>query len=293
MHKVKGKVGFIGLGLMGEPMARHLLEAGYSLYIWSRKKNQSLDLIKRGAIYVGSPRELAEQVDVILLCLTDEYAVEEVLFGSDGVWSANRNGQVIVDHSTISPFAVKKISYKVKKLGAEYIDAPVTGSVNGAINGTLVVFAGGDARIIKKVKPVLLAYSRKINHMGGSGFGQITKICNQVMLINTIFTFFETINLAKKLGLNIKKLQLALEHSLVDSKVLSIFGRALTLKNPSKIAYIKDVMKDLQYIHFVARRTDSNIFLTRKTLGLLKDFIGDDGGYRDIIEAVQIYDKNK
>lgn len=286
------KVGFVGLGLMGLPMARRVINAGFDLYIWNRDSRKCQQLAHEGAIITSSPKDLARQVDVILLCVTDEYAVEAILFGSNGVLEANKPQQIIVDHSTICPVMVKTIANKIKYAGMAYIDAPITGSVSGAVNGTLVVFAGGDSESIEKVRPVLSAYSKRVNHMGANGYGQATKVCNQTVLLNMIFAIFEMVNLAKQQGLDTDKLLSVFEDSLFDCKAWRIYSQAVIFGGEQKLAPIKNVMKDMRYIQKVGKLTNSPIFLTEKTSKLVDGLISKGMGDQDIIELMQLYDVN-
>jgi len=283
------KIGFIGLGLMGIPMAKRLISAGFPVYIWNRTKEKSLAIEKEGVTVVSSPAQLASEVDVILICITDGEAVKSILFSTNGVLAGARKNQIIVDHSTILPNVAQEISQELEKHDIYYVDAPVTGSVPGATNGTLTVFAGGDFEVIKKVEPILLAYSKKVNYMGQSGAGQSAKICNQTMLINTAMLIFETVNLAKNQGIEPKLLLDAFRDTLIDSKAVQIFGEYSITDNPKKLAHIKDVLKDLSYVNEVAQSTKSHIFLTEKTLQLVKEFSSRGNGYKDIIELKKLY----
>lgn len=283
------KVGFIGLGLMGNPMCRHV-QRKYpaTLNIWNRTYDKCLPFMKTGVIPALSPKNVAEQSDIVILCVTDEIAVNRILFEDDGLLSASKK-IIIVDHSTISPVAAEKIAENVRQLGALYIDAPVTGSVPGAVNGSLVVFAGGNLDALESARPVLNTYSSAINYMGNNGAGQATKICNQIMLHNTILSTFETINLAKAQGLELTDLFSALKGTLIDSRAWQIFGEAVFNKT-SKLAHIKDMAKDMSYVKAIANRTKSSLFLTQSTINILENAMSKGMGQEDVTSLIKLYE---
>lgn len=281
-------IGFIGLGLMGCPMASRLLSAGYSLTVWNRTVEKGEVLVGKGAVFADSPKALAEKSEVILMCLTDEAAVNCVLFGESGVLSAKKNGQIIVDHSTLMPQSVLSMLDKTSVKQMNYIDAPVTGSVPGAENGTLVVFAGGDSAVFDKVKPILSHYAARINYMGKHGAGQATKMCNQTVLINSILAICEMLALAEKQGLNLQQVINALSGGLIDSKIFQILSRAIIGKE-KKLAHIKDVVKDLRYVIETAGRVGGAVPLTEQTEKLVTSLMKAGLGSEDIVELMQIY----
>jgi 2-hydroxy-3-oxopropionate reductase len=282
-------VGFIGLGLMGLPMAENLMRYIPELMIWNRTPEKAQSLLEQGACWASSPKALADCVDVVIMCLTDEMAIESVMFEDQGIVGANNLPRVIIDHSTIAPASAIQLSEKAMKLGITYIDAPVTGSVPGAINGTLNVFAGGDATVLSALQPVFDAYTARVTHMGASGFGQATKLCNQVMLHTNILAIFETLNLAKQQGLDIDILFDAFEGSLFDSKVWRIFSRAAIAEAPPKLAQIKDMMKDINYVKTTAAQKGSPTYLMNEVAKLVAHAMEKDQGYDDVVNIADMY----
>ncbi len=286
---MNNSIGFIGLGLLGTPMAEHILKNNFKLFVWGRNPDKLLPFTKQGAIIADSAQALAEQVDIIILCVTDEIAVEAVLFAEAGILAAKRTGQIIVDHSTILPAAVKPIADKVTASGRHFIDAPVTGGVRGAINSALTIFAGGEAGNLEKVRPILSLYSAKINHMGESGCGQAMKMCNQVMVLNTHILVHEALNFAKYQNLDVNKVLSAFEGSFADSKLLQFMGKAAYGSTPDNIAHIKTFMKDLQLMQATAERVHSKLYITDTTAKLINTLMEKNYGEKELAEIKRLY----
>lgn len=195
------KVGFIGLGLMGNPMAKNILKSGFELTVYNRTKTKTAELKKLGAAVADSPKTLAANSDVIITMVTAPKDVVAVLFGNHGVVKAKKKDLVIIDCSTIGPKAAKTIAKKLAGYGIEFIDCPVTGSTPKAITGELTIFIGGKKSIIEKVKPILLAMGKTLNYMGPSGSGQAIKMVNNYLLAATVAALGEAMILSDKLKL--------------------------------------------------------------------------------------------
>lgn len=290
---MKYNIGFIGLGLMGLPMATHLAQQNQPLYLWNRSLEKTASLIHLGVQVMPTPKALAQSVDIVCLCLTDEKAVDQVLFGFDGLSQAQKDNLIVVDHSTLSPSTAINFMEKCQAQTMHYIDAPVTGSVPGAIAGTLSVFAGGETTFIDLVTPTLSAYAKKIHHMGPSGMGQATKMCNQVMLHNTICSTFETLNFAKKQGLDPQKFFTALQDSLIDCKAWQIFGGAAIQTSPARLAHLRNVMKDIRYVHETAKNTNTPLLINQIVAQLIQQLIEQGLAEEDIVAVMAYYDKAK
>ena len=196
------RVGFIGLGIMGLPMAGHLLTAGYPVVVHSRTKSKTDDLISRGATWADSPAAAAAGADVVFICVTDTPDVEAVLFGDAGVIQSTRSELIVVDHSTISPGATRGFAEKLAEKGAILLDAPVSGGDIGAKNATLSIMVGGDPDGFEKVLPLLKVMGKTITHCGPSGSGQMTKLVNQILVSVTNLAVCEALTLAIAGGLD-------------------------------------------------------------------------------------------
>jgi len=199
------RVGFIGLGLMGRPMARRLLAAGYGLTVHNRSRGPVEELASMGAFPAGSPREVAERSEAVLLMLPDSAEVEQVVLGKDGLIEGLRAGSVVVDCSTVSPETEVRIAAKLKEIGVDYLDAPVTGSTPAAEGGTLTFMVGGERAAFERVLPILRHLGSRIEHMGPVGHGQLTKLCNQIAVAGNLLAAAEAVLFAKRVGLDPKR----------------------------------------------------------------------------------------
>jgi 3-hydroxyisobutyrate dehydrogenase len=252
-------LGFAGIGLMGRPIAARLLAAGYELLVWNRTPGRCEELVELGAEEVDTPRELAEHCDVVLLCLADRAAVDDVVFGDDGLAATLGEDQLVIDLSSIAPAAARGLAQDLEQAcGAGWIDAPVSGGPGGAEAGTLVVFAGGHAEDLERVQSVFAAFSARLCHMGGNGAGQLAKLCNQVIVCNTTLAIAETIALAERCGIDAERLPEALEGGLADSRLLQVLGPRMAVREYEPVlARLASMQKDLDNVLAVAREADA------------------------------------
>jgi 3-hydroxyisobutyrate dehydrogenase len=199
------KLAFVGLGIMGAPMAGHLLAAGHSLTVHTRSKQKAADLLNRGAAWADSPAAAAQAADVVFICVTDTPDVFAILHGEHGILSAARPGLIVIDHSTISPSATREFAEALSKKGASLLDAPVSGGDVGAKNATLSIMVGGDANTFDAALPLLQHLGKTITHCGKSGTGQLTKLVNQVLVSVTNLAVCEALAFAVASGLDPQK----------------------------------------------------------------------------------------
>lgn len=218
------RVGFIGLGVMGRPMALNLLRARHEVTVWARRPESAEPLVERGATAAASPAELAARCDVVFTMLTSTADVEHVLLGDDGVASGAAAGLVVIDTSTIDPSATRTIAAALAERGIEMLDAPVSGGPHGARDATLSIMVGGDAAVLERVRPALDAVGAKVRHMGGHGAGQATKACHQLLLLITAQGVAESLNLARRAGLDVGQVREAMLDGMASSRVLDFFG---------------------------------------------------------------------
>jgi 2-hydroxy-3-oxopropionate reductase len=226
-------VGFIGLGVMGRPMARNLLKRGFPLIVHSRSQGPVDEIVAAGAARAESPAEVARQATCIITMLPDGPDVEHVLTSSNGVLSALQPDSVIVDMSTIAPGTAQRLAAAAGSLGASMLDAPVSGGEIGAIDGTLSIMVGGDAPALERVRPILEAMGNpeRIIHIGESGAGQICKACNQLVIGGTLVAVGEAFALARKSGVNPAQVRAALLGGFAASRVLEVHGDRLLHDN--------------------------------------------------------------
>jgi 3-hydroxyisobutyrate dehydrogenase-like beta-hydroxyacid dehydrogenase len=210
------RVAFLGLGIMGRPMASNLVKAGHHVIVWNRTPGKDIE----GASTAASPADATRDAEVIWLCVADTKAVENVLFGPQGVDESLASGQIILDSSTISPSATRRFAERVGAKGVQYVDAPVTGSKAGAENGTLIFIVGGDEAAIEKLKPLFAATGKKIFRMGGTGKGEAAKLAMNLQIALIYEGFAEALTLATKLGVDAETLLPLIEASMVRSGVV-------------------------------------------------------------------------
>jgi 3-hydroxyisobutyrate dehydrogenase-like beta-hydroxyacid dehydrogenase len=214
------KVGVVGLGTMGAPMARHLIEAGHDVTVWNRTRQREEPLAALGAARAESAAEAASGADAVLTCVSDDPDLEAVVLGPDGVASTLAAGAVLVDCSTASPSLARRLAATLAEQGRLFVDAPVSGGSEGAERGTLTVFVGGSDDAVALAMPVLRAYGSRITHLGPAGSGQAAKAVNQVVLAGAYASMAEGVVLAERFGLPADALLAALGAGAADSWVL-------------------------------------------------------------------------
>lgn len=223
------KLGFVGLGIMGAPMAGHLVNAGHTVYVNTRSKVPEA-IANSKAIQCASPAEVAEKADIIFTMVPDTPDVERVLFGDKGIASGLANGgkgKVVVDMSSISPIATKEFAKKINALGADYLDAPVSGGEVGAKNAALSIMLGGEEAVFNRVKPILELMGKNINLVGGNGDGQTAKVANQIIVALNIEAVAEALLFAAKAGADPAKVRQALMGGFASSKILEVHGERM------------------------------------------------------------------
>lgn len=218
------RAGFIGLGVMGRPMAEHLLRAGHPLAVWARRAASAAPLLAAGALEAATPAELARDCDVVFTIVTADADFEQVLFGEAGVASGARPGLVVVDHSTIAPQTARDCAARLAGTGATLLDAPVSGGEIGARAGRLSVMAGGDAAALDRVRPLLAAYSGSVVHVGASGCGQIAKAANQLAICVTLLGIAEAVLYAEAEGIDAARMLDAVAAGPAASRILEVMG---------------------------------------------------------------------
>jgi 2-hydroxy-3-oxopropionate reductase len=220
------KLGFIGLGIMGAPMAGHLLKGGHTLYANTRSKVPP-DLLAAGAVNCSSPHEVAKQADIIFLMLPDTPDVEKVLFSEGGVASGLSKGKTVVDCSSIDPIATKGFAAKIRAQGCDYLDAPVSGGEVGAKAASLTIMVGADAAAFDRIKPLLELMGKNITLVGGVGDGQICKVANQIIVALNIAAVSEALVFASKAGADPARVRQALMGGFAASRILEVHGERM------------------------------------------------------------------
>jgi 3-hydroxyisobutyrate dehydrogenase len=282
------KLGYLGLGMMGFPMSRRLLNAGYDVAIWNRSAGKAKALVEAGATLAAKPREVATSASIIFMCVTDAAAVEDVVFGADGFAAVPGTGKLVVDFSSIHPDKARAIATRLKAAnGMSWVDAPVSGGTKGAEEGTLAVMAGGDAADVERIRPYVLAMARRLTHMGPTGAGQMTKLCNQVIVGCAMAVLAEATRLAMNSGIDAGKLPEALAGGFADSIPLQLFvPRMVQGIHSPPLGHIATLLKDLDTVAEVAHDTSTPIpmaSLAAQLFRLAKAARGAD------VDALEIY----
>lgn len=226
-------IGFIGLGLMGRPMAKNLLKRGFPLVVHSRSPGPVDDLVSAGAARAGSPADVARRATRIVTMLPDSPDVEKVLEGHEGVFSAMQRGTILIDTSSIAPASARKLAARATALGATMLDAPVSGGEIGAINASLSIMVGGPAEAFAAVKPILDAMGNpeRVVRIGESGAGQLCKVCNQMVIGGALASVSEAFALARKAGVDPALVRQALLGGFAASRVLEVHGERILQSN--------------------------------------------------------------
>ncbi len=224
-------VGFIGLGTMGKPMARHLMQAGYPLVVHNRSPQAVKELVGEGAQAANSPQDVAARSDVVITMLPDSPDVELVVAGDNGILQGARRGMLLVDMSTISPVVARKLAQQAETYGIDMLDAPVSGGEVGAINATLSIMVGGKEQAFDRALPLFQAMGKNIVRIGDAGAGQVTKAANQIVVALTIEAISEALVLATKAGVDAAKVRQALLGGFASSRVLDVHGQRILDRN--------------------------------------------------------------
>jgi 3-hydroxyisobutyrate dehydrogenase len=225
------KLGYIGIGLMGKPMVLRLLAAGHEVTVWNRSPEKLAPVLEKGARAAASPAEVARAAEIVMMCVTDQKAAEEVLFSSQGISQSGKRGLLVVDFSSIAPASAREFSRKLEEKGIGMIDAPVSGGVPGAEKGTLAIMAGGRPEHIERARPVVMHLAQRFTRMGDSGAGQVTKLCNQIIVGSLFPVIAEAVRLAEAAGVDAKRLPEALKGGFADSLPLQIYGARMASRD--------------------------------------------------------------
>jgi len=253
------KVGFIGLGAMGRPMARHLHRAGHELAVWARRPESIGDLSAR---VCATPAELGCCCDVVFSVITSSSDVESVALGQAGLIDGMAPGAVLIDCSTIAPDMARHIAAKLAEKGIHFLDAPVSGGEQGAIDATLAIMAGGDAVVLERVRPLLECLGKRIVHVGPNGAGQVAKACNQMIMVAAIEAAAEAMHLANRAGVDCGKVRQALAGGSAASRVLDVMGERMVRRDFSAGIEARLHHKDFGLVLEAARQSGVPVSLT-------------------------------
>ena len=255
-------IGFIGLGIMGKPMARNLLKAGYSLVVHNRSRPAANELEKEGAKVAGSPQEVAAQTELVITMLPDSPDVEQVVAGNRGVFEGAQPGTLLIDMSTISPVVARRLAAEAEARALDMLDAPVSGGEVGAISAALSIMIGGKASAVERAMPIFQALGKNIVHVGEAGAGQVAKAANQVVVGLTIAAVSEALVLATKAGVDPAKVRQVLLGGFAQSRILDAHGQKMLERNFKPGFRIRLHEKDLSIALATGREYGVPLLLT-------------------------------
>lgn len=283
-------IGFIGLGLMGQPLCQRLRAADLDVMVWNRSEAKYQSLQHLDIKIAQSPKDLAKNCDIILLCVSDTAAVENVCDGEDGLFAGLQAAAIVVDLSSISVFATQQLAARAQHLGAHWVDAPVSGGVAGAESGRLVVMAGGDATLEARLAPVFASFAQRVTWMGAAGCGQATKLCNQLIVAANALLIAEAVALAERAGVDAAKLPRALAGGFADSLPFQILTPRMAARDFEPVQWKVDtLLKDLRNICDTADEVNSPLHLARQARDLLQAFSQTGAGAADLSRIIEIY----
>lgn len=284
------KIGFIGTGIMGAPMAHNLLKAGYEVAVHNRTKAKADHLIAGGAAWGNSPADVAKDSNIVITCLPDTPDVEQVLLGQKGVIEAAKPGLICIDMSTISPAATKEMGSALSAKGVTLIDAPISGGEIGAIEARLSIMMGGPKKAVVKVRPIMEVMGRTVIHCGPLGAGQITKLANQIMCIHTIMSIAEGFAFAEKAGLDLETTLKATSAGAAGSYSLKMLGPKI-IAGDFKPAFMVDLQqKDLRLVAEYAEKLKQplpGVALARRLLAQLQAQGRGRDGTQALVEVIR------
>jgi 2-hydroxy-3-oxopropionate reductase len=283
-------IGFIGLGIMGKPMAANLIKGGHTLFLHSRS-GVPQELTAAGGKSCASAKEAAQKSDIVITMVPDTPDVEKALFGADGVAEGLSRGKIVIDMSSISPIETKKFAKRINGLGCEYVDAPVSGGEVGAKNAALTIMVGGNQATFDKVKPVLELMGKNITLVGGNGDGQTCKVCNQIIVALNIEAVSEALVFASKAGADPAKVRQALMGGFAASRILEVHGERMIKRTFNPGFRIELHQKDLNLALAGARAMGLSLPNTATAQELFNACVADGGAKWDHSAMVRALEK--
>ncbi|WP_439887892.1 NAD(P)-dependent oxidoreductase [Pseudomonas sp. MBLB4123] len=284
-------IAFAGIGLMGLPMTRRLLAAGYPLRVWNRSPDKCAPLLEQGARLAASPAELCDGTEVVLLCLADTAVVREVVFGPGGIVEGARPGQLLLDLSSLEPAATREMAAELEaRTGMRWVDAPVSGGTAGAEAGSLAIMAGGREADVERVRPILGHLGQRTTRMGEVGAGQVTKACNQMLVACNALVIAEAVALAERAGVDAGLIAQALAGGFADSKPLQILAPQMAASQFEPVKWhVRTLLKDLDTAVRLSGETGSAAPLSGLAAQLMR-LHGSQGNLeRDPATLVELY----
>ncbi len=291
MNSSMERIGFIGLGIMGKPMARNLRQAGHPLTVIETGKPAMVELVAAGARAAKTPRKVAELSDIVITMLPDSPQVEEVVLGPNGILEGLRPGGLVIDMSTLMPSVARRVGEAVLRKGSEWLDAPVSGGQVGAENATLAIMVGGSPAAFERARPILEKLGKNITLVGPAGAGQIAKAANQIIVGVTIAAVSEALLLAAKAGADPARVREALMGGFASSRVLELHGKRMIQRTFAPGAKMTLHRKDMDIILKTARELSVPLPLSASVAELMDGVIANGGGELDHAALITILEK--
>ena len=284
-------IGFIGLGIMGKPMALNLIKAGYSLVVQSRSRKPVDELVAAGATAAATPAEVAQAATIVITMVPDTPDVELVLTGANGVLDRLKPGTIVIDMSTISPEATKRLAAAIAGKGGSMLDAPVSGGEIGAKNATLTIMVGGDQATFERARPVLSCMGKpeSVTYIGESGAGQVAKLCNQICIGGALAGVAEAFALAASLGIDRARVRQALLGGFAASKVLEVHGNRMLTGDYKPGFFVRLYQKDLRLVNETAMANNVAIPATAIVTQFVNALVASGGGELDCAAAAEVW----
>lgn len=259
--------------------------------VWNRSSDKTQPLVTLGATAACSPADVASNTDVLMLCVADDAAVEQICLGENGIFSAASKDLIIVDHSSISPELTRRLHDQASELGITWIDAPVSGGVTGAETGQLVIMTGGNRHALDRVSPILSAYAKRITHMGASGAGQVSKLCNQLVVAANSLLIAETVALAERAGVDASQLAPALAGGFADSLPFQLMVPRMASRNFDPVQWrVATLIKDLQNATQLAKSNELHTPVALAALEQLKQHAQQGHDNSDLSSIILLHD---
>lgn len=284
------QIGFIGLGIMGKPMARNLLKAGYPLVVYNRRRSPMEELAGEGASTAKSPREVAQQSEVVITCVSDSPDVEAIVLGNDGIIEGAKPGTLYIDMSTIAPATARKVYQALQARGIDALDAPISGGDIGAQQGTLSIMVGGDESAFQRALPILEVMGKNIVYIGPAGAGQVTKACNQIVVSLTLQAVAEALTFARKSGVDGAKVKEALLGGFAQSRILEVHGQRMLEGHFQPGFKLNLHRKDMNIVLQTGREIGLPLLGTAQVTNLMDALLAQGKGELDNSALIMVYE---
>ena len=291
MAAERARIGFVGLGIMGTAMTLRLLEQGWPVAVWNLEPERVPPLVEAGAVAAQSPEQVTRTSDIVIMCVLHTDAVRECVFGAQGIAAAAGADKILIDHSTIDPAATREMATQLKaKSGMGWVDAPVSGGPVQSRSGTLTIMAGGDARDIEAIRPVMADLAANFTHIGPSGAGQTAKMINQLIVGSTYVVLAEALTLAEAAGVDASRLPQCLAGGHADSSLLKHLYPQMQARDfdPPR-AYARQLLKDLKAVTAEAHELALSLPMLEAATRRYADYVAQGNGMKDTASIVNSY----